>query len=373
MRIVAVESYAVRIPLKPERRMVSALGRHEVSDYVLIRLRTDAGLEGVGEATVMPRWSGETVWGAKAIIDRLLGPRLVGADPADAADIDRRLDDGARHNWFAKAGLEMACWDLTGKAAGKPVYELLGGAKRPRTFACRFSLGAYPPERAAQIAAERVAHGFRVIKVKVGGAVPEDVARVRAVREAVGPDVDVMIDANCAWDAPTAMAAIRQLESCRLCLVEQPTTDGDYAALAEVRQAIGIPVMADDICFDLAHARELLRQGCCDVIGVYPGKQGGIRKCLAIVDLAQRHGVACTIGSNLEWDVATAAMGHVVVSHENLQVEKWPGDALGPCYHEFSIVRQPLEISGPRVTLSDRPGLGVDVDWDLVTKHMLNS
>ncbi len=369
MRITSVAAHAVRIPLKPERRMVSALGRHEVSDYVVVRLTSDDGLEGVGEATVMPRWSGETVWGAQAIIERVLGPRLVGCDPRDAADIDRRLDDGARHNWFAKAALEMAAWDLAGKAAGKPVYELLGGAQRPLTFACRFSLGAYPPDRAAQIAADRVAQGFRVIKVKVGGAVGDDVARVRAVREAIGPQPDLVIDANCGWDADTAIAAIRQMEECRLSLVEQPTTDGDYAALAHVRRAIGIPVMADDICFDLVHARELIRQECCDVISVYPGKNGGIRKCLEIVDLAERHGVACTIGSNLEWDIATAAMGHVVVGRRNVQIESWPGDALGPSYHEFSIVQQPLEIDGPMVTLSDRPGLGVEVDWELVKRH----
>lgn len=370
MKITAVETFAVRIPLRPERRMVSALGRHEVSDYVLVRLQTDAGLHGAGEATVMPRWSGETVWGAKAIIDHVLGPLVIGMDPRAVRDeLPGRLAQGARHNWFAKAALDMACWDLAGQAAGKPVYELLGGARRPRTFMCRFSLGAYPPDRAAQIAAERVAQGFRVIKVKVGGNPADDVARVRAVRQSIGPEVDLVIDANCGWDAETAIDAVRQLENCRLTLVEQPTTDGDYAALARVRKAIGVPVMADDICFDLVHARELLRHECCDVISVYPGKNGGIGASLAIAQLAQEHGVACTIGSNLEWDVATAAMGHVVVGHSNLQIETWPGDALGPSYHEFSIVKQPLTIVGPHVTLSDRPGLGVEVDWDLVRQR----
>lgn len=371
MIITGVDSLAVRIPLLPQRRMVSALGRHEVSDYVLVRVRTDAGLEGAGEATVMPRWSGESVWGARAIIDRILAPRLVGADPCDIPDIARRLDDGARHNWFAKAALEMACWDLAGKQAQRPVYELLGGAQRSLTFECRFSLGAYAPDRAAQIAAERTAQGFRTIKVKVGGPVDEDTARVRAVRQAVGPNVDLVIDANCGWDADTAIDAIGHIADCRLSLVEQPTTDGDYAALARVRRAIDIPVMADDICFDLAHARELLRNECCDVISVYPGKNGGIGRTVEIVRLAAEHGVACTIGSNLEWDVATAAMAHVVVGEANLQIERWPGDALGPSYHEFSLVRQPLRIAGPCVTLPDRPGLGVEVDWDLAARHVL--
>lgn len=369
MKIAAVESYPVRVPLKPERRMVSALGQHTVSEYVLVRLVTDDGLEGVGEATVMARWSGETVWSARALIDRLLGPLLIGRDPHDVREIDAVMDRACAHNWFTKAAIEMACWDLQGKAAGKPVYELLGGAKRPLSFRCRFSLGAYDPDRAAKTAAERVAAGFTTIKVKVGGDPAVDIKRVRAVRAAIGPDVALMIDANCGWDAETAVDAIRRLGDCHLSLVEQPTPDGDYAAMARVRRETGCEVLADDICFNLAHARELIRNDCCDAISVYPGKNGGIRKALAIVDFAAEHGVACSIGSNLELDVATAAMGHLIVAARNMQVERYPGDALGPAYHEFSIAKNPLSIDGPMVTINDRPGLGIDVDWDLVREH----
>ncbi|MBX3414564.1 MAG: hypothetical protein KF708_17895 [Pirellulales bacterium] len=369
MKITHIETYPVRIPLVPERRMVSALGKHEVSDYLLVRVVTDNGLEGAGEATVMPRWSGETVWSAQALVEHVLAPLVIGCDPHDVAEIDRRMDAACAHNWFTKSALEMACWDIQGRAAGRPVYELLGGPKRELTFRCRFSLGAYEPERAARIAADRVADGFRTIKVKVGTEPSLDLARVRAVRAAIGPDTDLMVDANCGWDADTAIRCLRELADCRLVLVEQPTPDGDYAALAHVRRETGLPVLADDICFHLAHARELIRNECCDAISVYPGKNAGLRKSLGIVELTALHGVACSIGSNLEWDVATAAMAHLVVAHENMQVERYPGDALGPVYHEFSIVKQPLEIVGPLVSLSDRPGLGVEVDWDLARRH----
>ena len=147
MKITHVETYPVRIPLKPERRMVSALGRHEVSQYLLVRLGTDAGVEGVGEATVMPRWSGETVWGAKAVVERVLAPVVVGCDPADTREIDRRMDQACADNWFAKAAIEMACWDIEGRAVGKPVYELLGGACRPLAIRSRFSLVLTSPNR----------------------------------------------------------------------------------------------------------------------------------------------------------------------------------------------------------------------------------
>src|SRR5258708_5960990 len=132
MRIATIESYPVRVPLRPAYRMISALGRHDESHFVLVRLLTDNGLEGAGEASATVRWSGETVWGVQAVIDRILTPLVVGMelDPAKPLDsiatVDRRMDAAVQHNWFAKSAIEMACWDAMGKASGKPVYELLG-------------------------------------------------------------------------------------------------------------------------------------------------------------------------------------------------------------------------------------------------------
>jgi muconate cycloisomerase len=370
MQITYVETVAARIPLVPQRRMITAWGKHDVSEFVLVRVGTDAGIEGAGEATVSPLWSGETVPGACAVIERLFAPALVGCDPRDIDQIDRRMERACRHNWFAKAAVEMACWDIAGKAAGRPVYELLGGAVRPLAVRSRFSLAAYPPAEAAARAGELVAAGFTTIKVKVGGpgGAADDVARVRAVREAIGPAVALTIDANCGWDGDTAVAAIRQMADCRLALAEQPTPDGDYAAMARVRRETGVPVMADESCFDLVHARELVRNACCDVISLYPGKNGGIARARRIAEFAEGRGVACSIGSNLEWDVGTAAMMHLIVATRNMRVEEFPGDVLGPSYHELSIAREPLSIRGPLTTLTERPGLGVEVDWDAVRR-----
>ncbi len=370
MKITHIETYPVRIPLKPERRMISNLGRHEVSEFLIVRLMTDAGIEGVGEATVTPRWSGETVWGALAVVERVFAPVLIGCDPAQIAEIDQRLEQVCAHNCFAKAAIEMACWDIVGRAAGKPVYELLGGACRPLTIRSRFSIGAYEPERAAQRARELCAAGFTTLKVKVGGRLDEDVARVRAVHAAATPGTALVIDANCGWDADTAIRAIHELDDCQLSLVEQPTPDGDYAAIAQVRRETRPPVMADDMCFNLVHAQELVRGACCDVISVYPGKNAGIARSRAIAEYAVTHGLSTTIGSNLEWDIATAAMGHLVVACPAIDIERWPGDMLGPDYHEFSIALEPIKIHGPLTTVPDRPGLGVDVDWSIVRANL---
>ncbi len=371
MKITQIKTYAVEIPLKPERRMISSLGEHIVSRYVIVRISTDAGIEGIGEATVMPRWSGETVWGSKALIDHVFTPLLVRRDPHNIAEIDNLMERAAADNWFSKSAIEMACWDILGKEANKPVYELLGGAVRDRKIRCRFSMGAYDVDRARRRARELIDAGFTTIKIKVTGDIPKDVERVHVVREVIGPKYDIVIDANCGYQADAAIEAARQMKGDNVMLFEQPTPQGDFAGMAKVRRGIDFAVMGDDAVFDMHDAVNCVREKACDVISVYPGKNGGISRTKAIVEYCEQNGVACSMGSNLEWDIATAAMCHLVVACKNLQIEKYPGDILGPEYHAFSIAKEPLAIDGPFVTVTDRPGLGVDVDWKRVEEHLL--
>ncbi len=372
MKIASVEAIPVRIPLKPARRMVSALGKHEVSEFVLVRVTTDEGLIGAGEATVTPQWSGETLWGARAIIEKLFAPLVQGLDPRDVETITSRMDKLAVGNWFAKAAIEMACWDVVGQAADRPVYELLGGACRPLTIRNRFSLGAYEPDVAFVRAAALVEEGFETIKVKVGTGDEQDVLRVQAVRAVIGPDVTLTIDANGGWDLPQATRCLAEMADCNIALVEQPLPRGDYHGLRKLRTETGHKILADESCFDEVQLQELILHECCDAVTLYPGKQGGIARAARMAVFAGEHNVPCTIGSNLEWDVGAAAMMQFVVSSPNVQIEIIPGDCLGPSYHEFSIVKNPLTIEGPFTTLPDAPGLGVEVDWELVEQHRLH-
>lgn len=366
LQIKKVVTYCLSVPIKPDRVITSTLGTHLTSDMVLLRMETTAGIDGVGEATVTPRWSGESARAAQAMIDDVLAPQVVGADPRNPSDIDARMDAVCRHNWSAKAAIEMACWDIAGQDSGRPVLDLLGGAARSPAIRSRYSMGAYSPEVARRRAQQLLEAGFTTIKIKVGIDVDASIHRVRAVREAVGNDVDLVIDANCGFDADEAIRCAAALSDCRLSLFEQPTPDGDYAAMARVRREIEPPVMADDMCFDLVHAKELIRNEACDVISVYPGKNGGIGKSRDIVALAAEHGLACSIGSNLEGDVATAAMAHLVAATKNIQVETLPGDMLGPDYHAVSFATNPVPIDGPITTVPSGPGLGVGVDWSRV-------
>src|SRR5437762_940575 len=130
MRIQSITTYAIEVPIRQELMITSSLGTHSVTRLVLLRLDTDEGISGAGEATVTPRWSGETAWGAKAMIDGYLAPAVIGRPVDDIPGALAALDGAAFANPFAKAAVETAMLDAWGKAEGKPVYELLGGAKR---------------------------------------------------------------------------------------------------------------------------------------------------------------------------------------------------------------------------------------------------
>jgi muconate cycloisomerase len=181
------------------------------------------------------------------------------------------------------------------------------------------------------------------------------------VRGAIGPDVFLSVDANGGYTAEQAVWAAGRLEKLDVALFEQPTRRGDHRAMAEVRRRSGIPVMADESVFTPQDALEVLRQDAADVLSLYPGKHGGIRPTQYIARLAEAAGVPCTIGSNLEREVATAAMAHVTVATPNLQCERFPGDLIGPVYFEEPLTRAPLRYAADRLFVPETPGLGVAV------------
>jgi L-Ala-D/L-Glu epimerase / N-acetyl-D-glutamate racemase len=355
----------IELRVRPAVVITSALGTHAVSRYLLIRVETDAGLSGLGEATVAPVWSGETAVGARHLIEQYLEPVLLGRDPTDVAGALDAMDRAAFGNPFTKAAVEMALLDLWGQFEQRPVYDLLGGACRPLALPIRFSLAAGTPEATAALAAQRVQEGFRTIKVKVGTDPAADVARVRAVREAIGVEVGLTVDANGGWSAEDAIRAVREMAPLDLRLVEQPTARDDLDAMARVRRAVEVPVMADESVFTLADAREVVRREAADVISIYPGKNGGVLRCRQIAELAADAGVVCAIGSNLELDIATAAMCHLAIATPNVAADRFPGDLLGPLYYADPVVRQPIRYSGGMVHCPEGPGLGVSLrpEW----------
>jgi muconate cycloisomerase len=248
------------------------------------------------------------------------------------------------------------------------VYQLLGGREPPtdgdRGIRLKFVVGAVEAPLAAERARRMVERGWRAIKVKVGRHEHPrvDVERLCAVRDAIGPDVFLSVDANGGYTVDQAVWAASRFEKLDVALFEQPTRRGDHRAMAEVRRRSGVPIMADESVFALRDALEVIRAGAADVLSLYPGKHGGMRPMQAIARLAESAGIPCTIGSNLEREVATAAMAHVTLATPNVQCERFPGDLIGPVYFEQPLSQQPLRYEADRLLVPEGPGLGVTVD-----------
>jgi muconate cycloisomerase len=368
MRITKIEAIPVHVPLKVGMTTRTAHGEHATSNYVIVKVHTDGGMIGLGEATVSALWSGETSRGCVAAIDECLAPALLGSDPREVNRLRLVMDKALKLNPFAKSALEMAFWDLAGKAAGVPVCQLLGGRLRD-AVPMKMMIGAFEPPRAVKLAEKFLEWGVRCLKVKVGLDIEGDIERVKAVRLVAGPDLPITIDSNCGWNITTARLALERLRAFNLLVAEQPIPPGDTEDLAWLRRSCGIPIMADESVFTLADAWNVARAHAADVISVYPGKNGGIAASIEIAHVAQAASLVCHVGSNLELGIASAAMLHLACAVPAIDSQTYPADILGPLYHETDLLQKPLEL-GPEVArLPSGPGLGVELDEKLLERY----
>ncbi|HMJ61814.1 MAG TPA: mandelate racemase/muconate lactonizing enzyme family protein [Bryobacteraceae bacterium] len=244
MKIRQIETIPVSVPIRPDVAITSSLGSHTHSPFLLLKVHTDEGLIGVGEVSSTARWSGEDHATAQRVIREYLVPALVGQEALDIEAAVRKMGRALAGNPFTKAGVELALWDILGKAANLPLYRLLGGAVR-EVVPLKFSISGASPSKAAELARWAAERGFKTMKVKVAMG-PDDVARVRAVREAIGDDIRLGVDANGGWSPREAVQALRQMMPYRIFFAEQPVPPLDVQWMADVRRQTELPVMADE-------------------------------------------------------------------------------------------------------------------------------
>ncbi len=369
MKITHIETLPVLVPIQPRLAIKSARGYHTASPFLFIKIHTDKEITGLGEVSCTPVWSGEDHVTAEHYIRNLLAPALIGQDPRNIETCVSLLDSLIAENLFTKAGIEMALWDILGKVANLPLYRLLGGAVR-ESVPTKFSLSGLEPDKAAEIALWVYGLGFRAMKVKVGKNPEEDIARVRAVREAVGDGVRLGVDANGGWSVRDAIRSLNRMAEYGIYFAEQPVSPLDPAWMAEVRRHIGIPVMADESVFNLSQALALVRTQSADIFSVYVGKGGGIGSARKIAAVAQAAGLTCTVGSNLELGVASAAMIHLAKATSGIDAETYPCDIIGTFYYETDLLLHPLPLQGGSAQCHELAGLGVELD-DAQVRHFL--
>ncbi len=361
MLIVKTEIIKLNIALKEP--FTISLGTIYNAENIVIKIHTDSGLTGTGECSPLVFIVGETQ-ASEFEMAKNLAVLLKGKDPLAIEDRLQETDNALQGNYTIKSAFDMALYDLLAKNAGMPLYQLLGGGNN-REIYTDMTVVIGSPEKMAAAALEYKNQGYPAIKVKLGTTIKEDVARIRAIRDAVGEDIPVRIDANQGWDPTTAIKILKALEQFDIEHCEEPIPHWNNRDLVRVRENSPIPVMADESVFDHRDAFRLACMGACDYFNIKLSKSGGIHNALKIIAVAEAAGIKSQVGCMFESRYALTALTHLVAARNN--IVHFDIDS------SFMHVEDPViggiqyEGSGKWV-LPDEPGIGADFDPKFLEK-----
>ncbi|PSL40658.1 o-succinylbenzoate synthase [Planomicrobium soli] len=361
MKITQACLYLVEFPLKEP--FIISYASYPVMPAIILKLETNTGLTGYGEAVPDEHVTGEQVHGSFEILKHVLLPRILNKNPFDIEQIHHLMDASIARNPAAKAAIDIACFDLMGKAANQPVYNLIGGrAHKNLQYPKVLSIEAADIMAEKALAAKN--SGFSSLKLKVGLGDPAmDIARVYAVRKAVGEAMPIRIDVNQGWKTVSqAVRTINELEDANLSWVEQPIRMGDIRGLAEIRRKTATPIMADESVHSMEDVLEIIRLEAADFINIKLMKSGGIYPAVQMAKAAENAGLAAQIGSMVESSIGSAAGYHAVMARRNIG----SAELTGPLLFQEEI--GDLRFEPPFVHLSEKPGLGVTVDESQLDK-----
>lgn len=357
------QSYIIDVPLK--RPHVMSFGAVREVNYVLIRIETQEGLVGWGEAATFhgPTWSEESAESIKATIDNFFIPRLKNKSLLEYRTALSYVFAPYQGNNFARAAVEFAVLDLAGQYYNQPICVLLGGKYR-ESVKLSWSLASGSMEEDVIEAREKYNQGYRIFKFKFGAeSWRKDLARLEAVRAELDDKVSLRIDVNQGWDFTTARKVLTSLEAAGVDLIEQPLPKWDLRGIAAIRSKTSIPIMADEsLCSEHA-AFGMVRDGCVDIFAYKLTKLGGLQKAVNTYHMARMAGITTYIGCMIETSLGTAAYLQFAAMLSEL---KWGCELWGPEMLKDDVVGDPIIIKNGEVHIPHGPGLGVKVDIDKI-------
>jgi L-alanine-DL-glutamate epimerase-like enolase superfamily enzyme len=364
-KISSIDLFPIRVPfLRPHK---IALGSAEGRDILVVKIETDNGLVGIGEAIAHPGFSGETLGTLKAGVTCLV-ECVLGENPLHLNKILASMDKKIYANYGAKGAIEMALFDILGKGFDVPVYNLLGGISQDR-FPLSRSASHSDMERDIAEVKEYLSDGYRIIKVKVGVLdVHEDVERVKAIRDLAGPGVSLRADANQGWDVPTALKFIRSVEDCGLEFIEQPVSKWNLDGMAHLRSKSMTPILADESAANEYDVLEIIKKQAADFISIKLVKSGGILGARRIAALANCAGIKCYLGSQTETSIGSAAGLHYALSADCFN---YGGEIYGPAFFQKDITKRPIKIEGGYIFPSQEPGFGMELDMERIREFTI--
>lgn len=365
VKITEIEAIPFGIPIK---RFADAYTEFNKSNAVLVKIHTDEGVVGLGEACAFePEFYGETLESIYFSIQNYIAPKIIGQNPLNINKVLSIVDAILAKSTCAKEGIELALLDLAGKLLKIPAYMLLGGCFRDRIpVACE--IGIDEPDIMVKEAKELLKMGIKTIKIKCSQNVDEDIKRVKAVYEAVGSEVALRLDPNAHWNVHGAVKAIKKLKefNCDIQYLEQPVPAWDFNGMSRIRKLIDIPLMGDESVWTPQDVIELNKHEAIDIVNIKISKTGGLLTAKKIEAVAEALGLSCVIGTELDPGISLAAKIHLAASMKNLP---FACEYTELHYLKESILKPKIEIEEGYVKVPKGIGFGVDVDENVLMRH----
>jgi muconate cycloisomerase len=383
MKITKIETIPIKLPTRRTHQWASLTTA--IGVYVIIRLETDEGLIGWGEAPVLKDWGGdhmkyygETPQTTAHIIGDILAPVLAGQDPSRFEYVHGLMDKAVKGYPYSKAAIDMALYDVAGKALNAPAYKLLGGCYRDKITVAH-SIGLMEIDKAVEEVIQAKAEGIKAIKLKGGIELKRDVELVKQVRTALGPEIPICVDANQGY--PTVKAAVRTIKAMEeygIAYMEQPVEGID--AMAEVARRVDTPVMADESAWTPQDVLEIIRKKAADIISIYTTKPGGLFKAKKVAAVAEAAGLQCNVNGSVETGIGNAANVHLAASTAvaslpcviPVSTPKGKGqNRIAGIYYQDDLIKEAFRFVDGAVVVSTKPGLGIEVDEEKLKQYRI--
>ena len=385
MKITRIETIPIRLPTRRVHQWASLTT--PIGVYVIIKLYTDEGIVGLGEAPVLKDWGGdhgkyfgETPQTTVHIIQDILSPALQGQDPGRFEAIHAIMDKAVKGYPYCKAAIDAALYDIVGKALRVPVYQLLGGCFRERVSIAH-SLGLMEIDKAVAEALEAKSEGVKTIKLKGGVEPKRDVELVRQMRAAMGPDMKICVDANQGYPTPkVAVKVTNAMAQYDLFYMEQPVEGID--AMAEVAQRVDTPIMADESAWTPQDVLQIISKKAADIISIYTTKPGGLFKAKKVAAVAEAAGLMCNVNGSVETGVGNAANLHLAASTGiaalgcvvPVSTPKGKGKkGIAGIYYQDDIIKEAFEFRDGDILVPSKPGLGIELDDDKLKHYRIDA
>jgi L-alanine-DL-glutamate epimerase-like enolase superfamily enzyme len=361
MRIKEFQIYTAQIPLN--RPFVTSLGPEPYSEHIFVRVVLDNDVFGWGECAPSNTINGEILETCLALVPKLT-QALIGIEVCEHQTIERLMNQVIYANFSIKSAIDLACYDAAAKSKDLPLYRYLGALKL-KPMQTDYTVSLNSPELMAQQAIELKAQGFTLIKVKLGENAEMDVQRIKAIREAIGPEIKLKLDANQGWTFEEAVMVLNELNQCTIEYCEEPINRKLAYRLGALQRAVPIPIMADESVVDHHDAENLVTNQNIGLFNLKIGKSGGITPILNIIDVAQKHDVKMQVGGFIETKIVFTANCHLAQCSDNIVFF----DCDSPLFHQFMPTHGGMIYEENWfIRLTEQPGLGIDLQPEFLAQ-----